>query len=118
MDDLSSLYSPMIERIAVLYPDYPVQQAQLRSLQVTREEWDDSRSGGHFWFEIVAPPDDRDVDIVAVGEDVDGDQIEVILHSVGGRLNWGEWVKWPSSTAKSNAVLRWPLQSVKRGKRV
>lgn len=98
----------MVQQIAELNADDAIVCAQLRSLRVTREEWDDNGAGGHFWFEISAPRVDHDFDVIVNAEDEDGGLIEIILHSVGGLLNWAEWFRYDGS------VLRWPPPSVER----
>jgi len=78
VDDIALRYAPMIEQMAEMYAGDEAVHAQLRSLVVTREEWDDeSRRGGHFWFDVSGPPvaeDDFLVDAHAF--DVDGATIE------------------------------------------
>jgi hypothetical protein len=80
---------------------------------VTREEWDERRGGGHFWFEISAPAADFDFELNVEAVDSDGATIEIILHSVGGLLNWAEWFRLPTEWVASQAVLRSPPPSVR-----
>jgi hypothetical protein len=112
--DIESRYASMIQQIAELYRDDASEYAQLRSLRVTREEWDENGGGGHFWFDVSAPASDHDFVIEVTGEDSDGAKIEVILHSVGGLLNWAEWFRWPTQWVESQYILRWPPPSVCR----
>lgn len=96
VDEITSRYAPMIAQIAAMYSgDDPI-YAQLRSLIVTREEWDTTKRGGHFWFSVSGPAAERhDFLVEAQGYDVDGAMIDIILHPVDGILNWGEWYRVP-----------------------
>ena len=114
MGDLPALYSPMIEQFADQYSDEPLVHAQLRSLRVTSEKWDDNRGGGHFWFDVSAPAADYDFVIEVTSDDSDGGLIDILLHSVAGLVNWGEWYKLPRTATHTTEVLRWPPISVTR----
>jgi hypothetical protein len=56
VDDIAGRYAPMIEQMAEIYAAHEAAHVQLRSLKVTREEWDDNMRGGHFWFDVSGPP--------------------------------------------------------------
>ena len=119
MDDLAARYAPMIDQMAEMYADNGAVHAQLRSLVVTREEWDDeSMRGGHFWFEVSGPPGVEDDFLVdARAFDVDGATIDIIIHPVDGILNWGEWYRVPLSAAElelRKPIGRWPPASIDR----
>ncbi len=117
VDNLASRYAPMIEQMAEMYAGNEAVHAQLRSLVVTREEWDDeSMRGGHFWFDVSGPPGAEDDFLVdARAFDVDGAMIDVIIHPVEGILNWGEWYRVPLSVEEleqPKPIKRWPPPSV------
>jgi hypothetical protein len=111
MDDLAGRYAPMIEQIAEIYADHELAYAQLRSLKVTREEWDDDMRGGHFWFDVTAPRGlyEDSFDVNARASDVDGAAIDFIIHPVDGTLNWGEWYRLPLGASDlETPIQRWP----------
>jgi len=114
VDDIASRYAPMIEQLARIYSYDEEVHAQLLSLKVTREDWDSDRRGGHFWFEGSAPRAvDDDFLVDGRAEDADGAKIEIILHPVGGILNWGEWYRLPRSPDDfEQPILRWPPPTV------
>ena len=114
MDDIDSSYAPMIEQIAKIYAGNEAVQAQLRSLKVTREEWDSDRRGGHFWFEVSASAALSDDFLVsAYGDDADGAKIDIALHPVNGTLNWGEWYRVPLPPDDLEQPIKWwPASSV------
>jgi hypothetical protein len=45
----------------------------------------------------------------AFTEDANGTEIDIILHIVDGRIDWGEWYRVDSAP-----ILRWPPTSVRR----
>ena len=106
--DLRSAYDPLIKQIAALYTEDAELYQHLQSLAVTAEEWDVGRGGGHLWFEKspFAPDIERDT-VDAWAQDADGMPIDIILHSVDGRIAWGEWVR-----ADGRPIHRWPPPSV------
>jgi hypothetical protein len=106
MDDVHARYAPMLKDIAAYYADDERLCAQLAATTVIREEWDDDRSGGHFWMEVspsATPILDATVD--ARTRDNDDAIVDVILHTVDGYLNWGEWFRYDGEP-----VSHWPLQ--------
>ena len=119
MDDLAARYAPMIEQLAEIYVHHPVAHAQLRSLRVTREEWDnDEMRGGHFWFTgSVLPGNIEDIhDVNGMANDVDGAPIDIIIHVVEGKLNWGEWYRLPLSGSPEDfekPIQKWPPATIK-----
>lgn len=119
VDDIAARYAPMIEQMAEIYADNPEVCVQLRSLVVTREEWDDEgMRGGHFWFDVSATPAfNEDFLVDARAFDVDGAMIDIIIHPVDGVLNWGEWYRVPLSVEElehRKPIQRWPPPSVGR----
>jgi len=115
VDDIAGRYAPMIEQMAEIYAADEAVYAQLRSLRVTREEWDFDGRGGHFWFDVSGPPVVDDSFLVeGRADDVDGAKIDVILHPVGGVLNWGEWYRAPIPPDDlEKPIQRWPPPSVR-----
>jgi len=114
VDDIAARYAPMIAQLAEIYAAHEAAHAQLGSLKVTREEWDDNMRGGHFWFDVSGSPGvDDDFLVDALALDVDGALIDVIIHPVGGLLNWGEWYRLPLSLEDlETPIKRWPPPSV------
>lgn len=103
-------YGPIIEQFAVLYANNAALGAQLRGVSVTAEDWDLNRAGGHFRLETPSDSIAVDLDIVdALANDADGTMIDIILHFVGGRLNWGEWYRVDAKPIQS-----WPPASIRR----
>ncbi|MFN2450031.1 MAG: hypothetical protein ABR508_09655 [Candidatus Baltobacteraceae bacterium] len=104
MSDLTSRYSGFLGGIAAIYADDKGLKAQLKALAITREDWDDGFNGGHLRFETPVWADTVLYDTVdAFAHDADGARIEVILHFVGGRLNWGEWFRFDGEP-----IRHWP----------
>ena len=105
MDDVHARYAPLLKEIAAYYADDQLLCGQLAAMAVVREEWDDNRAGGHFYMEVpsstAAMPDCY---IDARTCDDDGAFVDVILHTVNGYLNWGEWFRYDHQP-----VSRWPL---------
>ena len=104
----------MIAQIAEMYSGNESIHAQLRSLIVTREAWDTTGRGGHFWFSVFAPAaKQQDFLVEARAYDVDGAIIDIILHPVDGILNWGEWYRVPLTPDDLHRpIRRWPPPSV------
>lgn len=103
-------YGPILEQFASLYADNEALGAQLRAVSVTAEDWDINRAGGH--FQLGMPPDTAvvNLDIIdALADDADGTMIDIILHFVGGRLNWGEWYR-----VDAEPIQAWPPSSIRR----
>ena len=74
---------PVIEQMAEIYAAHDAAHAQLRSLKVTREEWDDNMRGGHFWFDVSGQPGIDDYfTLDARAFDADGATIDIIIHPV------------------------------------
>lgn len=113
-EEIAARYAPMIAQIAQMYAADPYIYTQLRSLSVTREEWDANRRGGHFWFSVSGPPAKREDFLVdARAHDTDGAIIDIILHPVNGILNWGEWYRVPLSLDDLEQPIRgWPPRLV------
>lgn len=104
MSDLASRYATFLQQFANLYRDDGRLQAQLRQVGVRREDWDEGRGGGHLYFEAASSTKAVQHDTLdAFAEDADGAEICIILHFVGGLLNWGEWFRWDGKR-----VRRWP----------
>lgn len=104
MSDLTSRYSGFLRDIAAIYAHDEAVKSQLKAATVLREDLDDSRGGGHLYFDTPSSVDAVDYDTLdACAEDADGANIAVILHVVGGRLNWGEWFRWDGEP-----IQRWP----------
>jgi hypothetical protein len=100
-------YKPVLGQIAEMLAADPELALYIRNLKVNREEWDDGRVGGHFYFEETAEDAGTKL-IYAVAEDADGATIEVILHLIGTSGNWAEWYRWDGEP-----VLRWPPPSLR-----
>ena len=114
MDDIAARYAPMIEQMAEMHASDEAVHAQLRSLKVTREEWDTDGRGGHFWFDVCrSSAAGYDFLVEARADDLDGAKIDVILHSVDGTLEWGEWYRLsiPPDDLKQ-PIQRWPPPSL------
>ena len=99
----------MLREMVNLYAENEVIHAQLKTLEVTAEEWDTGRGGGHFWFDVSGPAADSDFVVDALADDLDGVVIDIILHSENGLLNWGEWYRVDGS----EPVLQWPPSSLR-----
>ena len=103
-------YGPILRQFAVLYPNNEALGAQLRAVSVTAEDWDLNRAGGHLQLKTPLDTAIVDLDIVdALADDADGTMIDIILHFVGGRLNWGEWYRVDAEPIQS-----WPPDSIRR----
>ncbi len=103
-------YGPVIAQFAALYPDDGGLQSQLHAVSVTAEDWDLNGAGGH--LKLETPPNAAGVDleiIDALANDRDGATIDIILHFVAGRLNWGEWYRVDHKPIQS-----WPPASIRR----
>lgn len=109
VDYLAQRYGPIIRQFAAIYPDDDALQAQLKAVSVTAEDWDINRAGGHLKFET--PPDTALVDLDTLDawtNDADGTPIDIILHFVGGRMNWGEWFR-----VDGQPIETWPPPSIR-----
>ena len=107
VDDVRKRYDAMIRQIAEMQANNAELATYLRRLTVNREEWDDSRVGGHFYFDEAS--EDAGAELIdAIADDADGATIAVTLHLVGSRSNWAEWYRWDGEP-----VLRWPPPSVR-----
>lgn len=107
--ELTSSYATFLRQFADLYPDDAELRAQLQTVRVRREDWDDGRGGGHLYFEGASSKDAVDDDTFdALADDADGAEICIILHCVGGLLNWGEWFRWDG-----RPVQCWPPPSLR-----
>lgn len=90
----AATYAPILATLKRIYKENPAVMTQLEAVEISHEDWDLNGGGGHF---KMCVPDD----VPAIGDDVvecagvesDGGFVQVLLHTVGGRLYWGEWFK-------------------------
>lgn len=109
MSDLTLRYRTFLRQFADLYPGDSQLRAQLQTVTIRREDWDEGRGGGHLSFEGASSTDAVDDDTFdALAEDADGAGICIILHFVGGLLNWGEWFRWDGEPVQC-----WPPPSLR-----
>lgn len=95
VSELTPRYATFLRQFADLYPDHGQLRNQLHAVTILREDWDKGRGGGHLCFEGASPTDAvQDDTFDALADDADGAEICIILHFVGGLLNWGEWFRW------------------------
>jgi hypothetical protein len=108
MTDIQERYTPLLKQIAARYADDESLGAQLAATTVVREVWDDNRSGGQFYMEVLPSADPVPHDAVdARAHDDDGAYVDIILHTVDGYMNWGEWFRYDHSP-----VVHWPPESL------
>lgn len=82
----------------------------MHTVSVRREDWDEGRAGGHLCFEDASSTDAVSGDTFdALADDADGAEICIILHFVGGLLNWGEWFRWDGEPVQC-----WPPSALRR----
>lgn len=109
LNDFRSYYDPLIKQIAELYPEDVTIQTHLQTLVVTAEEWDDGGGGGHLAFQSSLGAAVEVATIDAWAQDSDGMPIEIILHTVDGRVTWGEWYR-----VDGGPIQCWPPRTLQR----
>lgn len=103
----AATYAPIIATLKRIYSENSAVLAQLDVVEIFREDWDLDGCGGHFKMRVAqdTPPIEELYVVECDGLDADGGPIQILMHTVAGRLHWGEWYK---STLANARIENWP----------